>query len=279
MKVCTVVVTYNRINTLKKNLECLLKQTKFIETILVVNNNSTDGTYEYLNEMSNKYPQILVKNLKENIGGAGGFGTGIEEALKLTDIEYIWGMDDDAYPAENALEVLLENADQDTCLWSNCNNDEDFAGKKVKEVEDWMFVGFFIPTKIAKKIGIPRKEFFIYFDDSEYAKRIIKNGYKIKKVKDSVVVHKDTANQNKIVKKVLFKEMEFFSLPDWKLYYYVRNNILMYKWSELFKYRLVIWYITKFYIRILVFNPKQQKVFFKGYLDGIRGKGGIVIKP
>lgn len=43
-----VLVTYNRIEKLKKTLECYLTQTVPPKYILVVNNCSTDGTGEYL---------------------------------------------------------------------------------------------------------------------------------------------------------------------------------------------------------------------------------------
>lgn len=277
--VCTVVVTYNRLNTLKKNLECLLKQTKKINKILVINNNSTDGTKEYLENMSQNYNNIIVKNLTQNVGGSGGFGLGVEEASKLNDIDYIWGMDDDAYPLDNALEVLLEYAEDDKCLWSNCNEDNNFNGKLFKEVTQWMFVGFFIPVKIVKEIGIPRTDFFIYFDDVEYSKRIIKNGYKILKIKDSTIIHKDSSNQNIIHKKFLGKDISLFAMPDWKLYYYTRNHILIFSWKELQKYKLILWFLTKFFIKLLILNPKQIKIFFKGFIDGIRGKAGIRVKP
>ena len=43
MKICTVIVTYNRYELLKECLDSLLNQT-YKTDILVVNNASTDGT-------------------------------------------------------------------------------------------------------------------------------------------------------------------------------------------------------------------------------------------
>ena len=43
MKVIAVVVTYNRLELLKRNIHCL-RQNKPLDSILVVNNGSTDGT-------------------------------------------------------------------------------------------------------------------------------------------------------------------------------------------------------------------------------------------
>lgn len=57
-KIIAVVVTYNRINCLKKLLKALKKQTVKLETIIVVNNDSTDGTREYLSMLDD----IIVIN-------------------------------------------------------------------------------------------------------------------------------------------------------------------------------------------------------------------------
>ena len=50
MKIDAVVVTYNRLAKLKKVLESFDKQTLIPGTIVIVNNNSNDGTFEFLNE-------------------------------------------------------------------------------------------------------------------------------------------------------------------------------------------------------------------------------------
>ena len=43
-----VLVTFNRLNKLKNALTCYDKQTYKPKYIIVVNNASTDGTYQYL---------------------------------------------------------------------------------------------------------------------------------------------------------------------------------------------------------------------------------------
>ena len=46
--VASVTVTYNRLEKLKKNIECLLKQSKQLDAIYIIDNASTDGTKEYV---------------------------------------------------------------------------------------------------------------------------------------------------------------------------------------------------------------------------------------
>ncbi len=101
MKIAAVVVTYNRINWLKKNIDALLSQTRIPDEIIVVDNASTDGTYDFLKNLS----KVKFKRLEENIGGAGGFAYGLKCAID-DEADWVWMMDDDALPYKNALEAL-----------------------------------------------------------------------------------------------------------------------------------------------------------------------------
>ena len=83
MKIATIIVTYNRIELLKKSISAHLSQSKQSDVILVVNNASTDGTAIYLSELENRFKNIRVVNLKENTGGAGGFYHGLSFLLVL----------------------------------------------------------------------------------------------------------------------------------------------------------------------------------------------------
>ena len=105
-KIVAVVVTYNRLEKLKVCLECLMNQSMEIDEIIIVNNSSSDGTTEYLMNLNNDRKLVHLK-LDTNTGGSGGFFRGILEALEH-GADWIWGMDDDAFPALNALEVLYK---------------------------------------------------------------------------------------------------------------------------------------------------------------------------
>lgn len=48
MKVTAVIVTYNRKKDLLRCLQAVLSQTQKIDDVVIVNNASTDGTYEEL---------------------------------------------------------------------------------------------------------------------------------------------------------------------------------------------------------------------------------------
>ena len=82
MKTGCVVVTYNRLELLKQNINALERQTYNLSKIYIVNNCSTDGTGDYLAQYANN-PLFEIITLDKNIGGAGGFSIGIKKAVQI----------------------------------------------------------------------------------------------------------------------------------------------------------------------------------------------------
>ena len=93
MKLGVVIVTYNRLELLKECVAACLKQTYEFERVIIINNASTDGTYEYLSKIKND--KVKIVNSETNLGGSGGFYVGIENAISL-DLDYVLVIDDDA---------------------------------------------------------------------------------------------------------------------------------------------------------------------------------------
>mgnify|MGYP001167931735 CR=1 FL=1 len=76
MRIISIIVTHNRLKELKNCLQYIDKQIKKPDKILVVNNNSSDGTEDFL--ILNNIDHI---NSSKNIGSAGGWNIGVEYAL------------------------------------------------------------------------------------------------------------------------------------------------------------------------------------------------------
>lgn len=280
MNIAGVVVTYNRKEKLKQNLECLLKQTFPLNKIYLIDNCSTDGTYEYIKEILDKNKKIEYIKLDENLGGSKGFEVGVKHAYEDNN-DCVWGMDDDAFPEKNALEELIKVYKQfpeDTCLWSNPDNDKDFE-KEYKQVNLWIFVGFFVPKSVIKKIGFPRGDLFIYGDDDEYCHRILKHGYKIYKVKNSIINHNSNLAISEYKKVILGREIKVMKVPDWRMYYFTRNYILKYKYTEFIKYKAIFITTLKHFIKIIILNSKQAPIVLKAWWHGIIGKSGKTVNP
>lgn len=284
MKVCVILVTYNRLDLLKMALDKLFNQTYKIEKILVINNDSTDGTRDYLEKIKNY--RIEVINLNENIGGAGGFYTGIKYAAK-EDYDYLWVMDDDTIVEKDALEKLIDGlkliSDENEKVGFVCSNVlykdntlcamnipvvekewNKFLEKGIAKVESASFVSILINTEAVRKVGLPIKEFFIWGDDVEYTRRISKvyGGYLIG---SSRVKH--FMNSNKTTDIIVDD-----SRID-RYYYDFRNSIFIARrkgWKAFFK---AVLGKTLLFFKIIFkknnFKAKKVKILFKGVISGL----------
>lgn len=185
MEVTAVVVTYNRLELLKENIEALRNQTVSNFKILIVNNHSTDGTKEYIEKLP--YENLCIMTLPENLGGAGGFYYGIKKAYE-DGAEAVWIMDDDTMPQPDALENLLHGAkklkadygflasdvrwiDNSPCIMNKVHR---IKGKQeaYDRIDTATFVSLLIPRETIAQVGLPLKEYFIWGDDKEYTLRI-----------------------------------------------------------------------------------------------------------
>lgn len=269
--IAVVIVTYNRYNLLVKSIAALRNQTHKLDGIIVVNNGSTDETEKWLTTQDD----LLVFN-QPNTGGSGGFHRGIKEANE-NGFDWIWVMDDDAFADEFAVEELSNainkyGVNEDVCLYSNNDEDTDFVTDE-KEIKHVMFVGFAVPAKIVKAIGLPRNDFFIYWDDAEYCERIVDSGYKIFKLKKSILNHKSFVDNQFYEKKLFNITVSFHKMSDLKLFYYLRNRLLMYKplskrWIK------AVAYTGYIYVKILYLS-NQKIIATKAIYNGLIRKSGI----
>ncbi len=67
MKINCVIVTYNRLSLLKECISALKNQTYKINKIYIINNNSTDGTSDYLQELIADSQFVIVYNTVINL--------------------------------------------------------------------------------------------------------------------------------------------------------------------------------------------------------------------
>jgi rhamnopyranosyl-N-acetylglucosaminyl-diphospho-decaprenol beta-1,3/1,4-galactofuranosyltransferase len=210
-RVCAVVVTYNRVDLLRECLTALESQTRPVDRILVVDNKSTDGTPEIV---AREHPGADLMRLPENLGGAGGFHAGTQEAYE-SGFDWIWLMDDDTIAEPTALEELLAapaaldglprplvlaskviTTEGDLHPFNISRPDERDPDRYVVAVELGFvpirytsFVSAFIHREAFDAVGLPYAEYFIWFDDVEFTARVIRE-HPAFLAPRSVVVHK-----------------------------------------------------------------------------------------
>lgn len=282
-KVAAIVVTYNRLKLLKENIEALLGLENQLSNIVIINNNSNDGTEEYLNSLSNSL--FVIKNSKVNLGGAGGFNYGVKVAFDETDADFFWIMDDDTIPEKDTL-VNLINADERLkgnygYLCSHVVMEDGTDGNIPQLVGDWTtevdkglikvssatFVSLFTKRSVVSELGLPISEFFIWGDDTEYTTRISQK-YNSYFVIDSKVIHKA-----KSVRNVDIINDTADRLP--RYFYRYRNNIYITREYENSK-KLLFVMIKHMYLAVkILFIAKNNKfkrsnLIFKGIFSGLK---------
>ena len=77
-RTAAVIVTYNRKAMLQRCLRALCTQTAGVPELWVIDNASTDGTAELVAQLN--LPTMHYYNTGKNLGGAGGFACGIQQA-------------------------------------------------------------------------------------------------------------------------------------------------------------------------------------------------------
>ena len=229
MNCSVVLVTYNRIALLKECLACILKQSLIPFEIIVVDNCSTDGTKEYLDELDDG--RFRVFHMERNLGGAGGFAFGLSKISPRSD--YTLLIDDDAMISGDYLEridmarspgilaysgTVRTGGKTDTSHRRRISNHVLMTKKDVPEEEyahnffDYdlsTFCGLLVSSGLIRKIGLPKAEYFIWYDDTEYSLRIGQYT-KIRNVNSAVLDHKT--------------KLQAVQGLSWKSYYGYRNQ-------------------------------------------------------
>jgi len=213
-----VVVTFNRRELLVECIDALLNQTVALDHIFIVDNASADGTEECVRAKGyTAHDSITYVRLPANIGGSGGFYEGMKLAYEK-NYEWLWVMDDDAepeldafaalqrgYPGQHAVASIVCDAQgrPDTAhhramlsaIWQDpvvYPIEVDDLANEFTDIEHASFVGVAYSRSIIGMIGLPKREFFIHFDDYEYNTRLM-GRCKIRLVKGSRIRHKDQA--------------------------------------------------------------------------------------
>ena len=246
-----VIVTYNRLGKLKKTLELFSKQSLYPKYIIVVDNCCDDGSDIFLDEWKHRNEPFskYIISLKENTGGSGGFYEGLRLAESM-DAEWIWLSDDDAYPTEIAIETTDKSIKElsgrkpsaicgkildpeGNIIYSHrkqvikkllniklCPYDIKDYSKDYFKTDLFSYVGTVINKSCLEKAGLPERDFFIWYDDTEHSMRLSKIG-DIYCVPDIEIIH-DEQDRNNVL--------------DWRWYYGVRNEIFMIKKHFSFPY-------------------------------------------
>lgn len=111
ISLAVIIVTYNRKDYLMRCMCGVYSQTLPPKAVYIVDNASTDGTYDCLNEndmLSNPTIDVKYIRLDRNLGGAGGFYTGLKTAHEDGGYDGFVLMDDDGQPDKDELKYIAK---------------------------------------------------------------------------------------------------------------------------------------------------------------------------
>ena len=243
--IAAVVVTYNRCQLLLRCLNAICNQDYKPQKVFVIDNASTDDTPKvieckgYLDGNINEIDFEYIR-LTENIGGAGGFYTGMKKAFEEGVFEAVWMMDDDGCPKENCLKLLVEQlkdydyiapivlSDKDhTTSASYPQYDYGYFKSQAKQgiIRDMAspFNGILYSCRLIEEIGYPKKELFIWGDELDYHQRAEAVGYHPITVIDAIHYHPINLQTN-----IVFENKHLtITNSRWRLYCFLRNRVYL----------------------------------------------------
>lgn len=238
MDLSIIIVTYNSQNDIKKCLKSIIDKTNEINfEVCVVDNSSIDNTANIVSEFASKYKNIkLIKS--EN----RGFNAGNNVGINNTTGEFIALLNPDTILLNNAFKIIIDNMKQikNVGACGGCLYHEDLTlnmthgsfptvyetivralkirkdntyylpnlSKSKMEVEFPSGADFVFKREIINKVGMLDEDYFLYFDETDYAFKLKKLGLKNYIFTEAKIIHaqgKSTESASDFAKK-MFEE-------------------------------------------------------------------------
>ena len=266
--VSVIIVNYKRRDAFLRSLESVRVQSYSNLEIIVVDNNSQDGTGEYLAAHA---PEVRVVELTENRGACGGRNAGIRAARS----DIVITLDNDvffesAYEISKTVDAFQQRPDVHVLAYQLC--DELSGALRVREwchPRSWIEYGetefesnFFVEGSCAMRrevyetAGLYYEPLFIYCEGWDLALRILDHGYRIHYMPHIRVRH------------LMSPETR---TPERPYYYFPRNYIWIAckDYPPLAGSAFLVWKL----LMMLYFSirSRQLSAYVRGLRDGIAG--------
>lgn len=235
--VSIISVNYNQVDVTCDLLSSLRKISYPNIEIIIVDNASPSEDPAPLKE---RYPEITLIQSNKNLGFAGGNNLGIRAAKG----DYLLFINNDTEVESDFLEPMIELFESDPKIgmispkirFHHTPDTIQYAGytpmnpytfrqnligyrkKDVGQFEDiretYSIHGaaMMVPAKVVKEVGLMAEQYFLYYEEHDWATRIKKAGYKIFYQPRSLVYHKESISTGKE--------------SPLKIYYIARNRIV-----------------------------------------------------
>lgn len=186
--------------------------------VIIVDGRSTDGSRE---ELAARLPDAHIISCDENVGTAKGNNIGIEYCRKQ-NLEYALILNNDTTHHPDFLGTLMETADdrtmvvprilyyQDRRLISTHAGDFDwFLGlfrntynakpdgpetQRRRDIQTASFCCLLAPISVFDEIGPLDESFFMYYEETDFLRKALDQGYRLVYEPDAVIYHHESAS-------------------------------------------------------------------------------------
>jgi GT2 family glycosyltransferase len=267
-EVSVIIVTWNSESEIENCVNSVIGNSEnFPESaleLIIIDNNSTDGTLDKLNSIKYNYLQVYKNDT--NLG----FTKAVNQGIKLSNGKNIFLINPDTVLSHNVIKQLSGFLDTHgecaACTPLMLNEDGNvqhsirnfptywgmyceftllayifpksrlfgkwkmnfFDYSKDADVNQPMAAALMIKKSVLDKIGIMDERFEMFFNDVDLCKRIIDSGLKIRFLKDTAVTHKKGAS----IYRDRAKMIRIWNKDCAKYFEKQHKNVLLFPWLK-----------------------------------------------
>lgn len=214
--IISVILNTNRRDDTLACLASLLKNSYSHHKVIVLDNNSTDGS---VGAIEAGFPEVEVIQLTENLGYAGNNNVGIEAAM-AQGADWVFVLNEDTILAPDCLDRLVRVGESDDQIgvvgpmvyhhdepdviqsaggklgrnWDSLHlaqNEPDRGQFDKPHVVDWISgCAIMVRRAVIEQIGMIDARYFYYWEETEWCLRAGRSGWKIMHVPQAKIWHK-----------------------------------------------------------------------------------------
>ncbi|MCR3921548.1 MAG: glycosyltransferase [Firmicutes bacterium] len=267
MLITYLILTYNRKHDLDRCLKSIQEQRYSEIEVIVVDNNSTDGTDQFIDAF---YPSVHYIYVDYNSGVCEGRNIGFRQATG----DVIIVLDDDSevndpnftdsivkqFISNNSMGLLSFKVTNplipDTRRVIPSTDKSIINSMQPVEVAYFLGGGVAIRKKVLDETGLYPSQYFYSMEELDLAYRVMKTQWKIFYFPKIEVLHHESQNQR----------------PSWRRFYFdCRNRVWLTVTYLPLKYLLINNSVWFFKMLLQAVKYRHTKHFFRGFCDGIKG--------
>ena len=245
-KVSIIIVNYNGKELLQKCLDSLLKVNYNNFEIILVDNNSTDGSVEFITK---NYPSLIIIKLDSN----KGFAEPNNVAAKISKGKYLLFLNNDTVVTPNFISEMVKVMETDKKIAicqslllkpdGSVDSSGDFIDHlgvvynskteidEIREVSSARGASMLVRSDIFEKLDGFDQKFFVTFEDVDLCWRSWILGYRVLIIPTSIVYHEGGITIKKIKSEIAFhgfKNQLAMKITNFEPILAIRNMMLFF---------------------------------------------------